>query len=1130
MSVRRRLTFAIALLMTLFVTVISIFFYSIQKDTLLDAVDAKLETAAHMARSVLPPDYHTRITGPGSISDQEYQGIVDHFNRLCKTLGVEYLWSVMPLDGRIVFTSSTSPDKEVKNRKHAGFLEAHSNPGLYTAALARNTTTVQINEDRWGTLRVMLVPYKDQRGRPWLMGAGMRLSEVDHQLNVLLVECLGVSLVLLVFSVGGSFFLAGRLSRPVERLTETIEAIAAGDVTRQAPEDGAREHVRLARRFNQLQQTLQSQITELTLQRENVRITLQSIGDGVIVTDATGRITRMNPVAERLTGWSIAEAKGKPLLEVFNIINAQSRQPANDPVARVLETGQVVGLANHTALIARDGTELQIADSAAPIRNEKDEILGVVMVFSDVTEEYAMREAVKEAEIRFRQLFERMTSGLALHEIICDDSGKPVDYRFLEVNPAFEQLTGLIGANIVGRTVREVMPKVEAAWIERYGRVALTGEPVQFENYSGELDKYFSVAAYSPRRGQFAVAFQDITASKRAEAALAESEARYKSYFEDSQAVMLLIDSETGAIEDANTAACDFYGWSKAELTSKNIDEINTLRREEITAEMLLVASQKRKQFHFQHRRARGDIRDVEVYVGPVKIGGKILLKSIIHDITERKKAEQELERSRAELKAVYDQAPFLMCVVNRSSEVLYANRAFAEFTGKSEEMLRLGRPGAVLRCINALDNPRGCGYGKHCETCALRVAMKETFETGSSQEVVEYRATVDHDGSQQDLVMLASTSLVQTGEEPVLLLCLEDVTDRSRADQALRESEARFRSFYELGMIGMWISTLDKGFSQFNDKLSEILGYSREELAMKNWAEITHPDDLAADMQLFENVLSGSMDGYSMDKRFIRKDGGTVFASMSVRCVRNRDGSPSHFVGMMQDITDRKRDEQVLSDSLKEKESLLKEVHHRVKNNLQIISSLLRLQAAQIDHPIARATLRDMQNRVRSMALLHENLYRSEDLAQVNLAAYFQGICAQLFRSMVSHPDLVKMELDVAAVRLDVNQAVACGLLLNELVSNCLKHAFPNGRSGVICVDLRPIAGGGALCLRVSDDGVGLPQGFQLQNLRTLGLQLVSDLARQLQGELVIHSDNGTAFEVVFTPVSGYTIGSANE
>ena len=251
---------------------------------------------------------------------------------------------------------------------------------------------------------------------------------------------------------------------------------------------------------------------------EEIRATLYGIGDGVIATDATGRITRMNPVAESLTGWREAEALGRPLEEVFRIVNEETRLPVESPVARVLREGTVVGLANHTSLIARDGTERPIADSGAPVRTADGALAGVVLVFRDQSAERAAEQALRKSEERFRLLFAHMQEGLALHEVICDEAGTPVDYRFLEVNPAFERLTGLEAARILGKTVLEVLPQTEARWIEAYGRVALTGEPAHFQDYSRELDRHYEVTAYSPKRGQFSVVFFDVTERKRAEA------------------------------------------------------------------------------------------------------------------------------------------------------------------------------------------------------------------------------------------------------------------------------------------------------------------------------------------------------------------------------------------------------------------------------------------------------------------------------------------------------------------------------------------------------------------------------------------------------------------------------------
>jgi len=226
-------------------------------------------------------------------------------------------------------------------------------------------------------------------------------------------------------------------------------------------------------------------------------------------------------------------------------------------------------------------------------------------------------------------------------------------------------------------------------------------------------------------------------------------------------------------------------------------------------------------------------------------------------------------------------------------------------------------------------------------------------------------------------------------------------------------------------------------------------------------------------------------------------------------------------FAVMVLDITARKKADAALQESLHEKEALLKEVHHRVKNNLQVISSLLRLESGQIEHGATKEVLRNMQERVRAMALLHENLYRSGNLAQVNMGVYLGAVCQQLLRSgMAQSAGSIDLQLNLAPLGLEMNQALPCGLLVNELVSNCLKHAFPRGRDGRIRVDLQPASEGGAWCLRVEDDGVGLPAGFEIGRLHSLGLHLVSDLSRQIQGRLEFASPHGASFAVIFQVV----------
>ncbi len=201
---------------------------------------------------------------------------------------------------------------------------------------------------------------------------------------------------------------------------------------------------------------------------------------------------------------------------------------------------------------------------------------------------------------------------------------------------------------------------------------------------------------------------------------------------------------------------------------------------------------------------------------------------------------------------------------------------------------------------------------------------------------------------------------------------------------------------------------------------------------------------------------------------------------------------------------------------TLAEKESLLKEVHHRVKNNLQLISSLLNLQSSRIKDPAVAELFADSRNRVRSMALVHENLYRAGNFAKIPMANHVRALCAELTRAYLSPGRQVELVIQIGDLHLDMNRAVACGLIVNELVSNALKHAFPADKPGRISITVQPL-GAGRHVLHVSDDGVGLPAGLDFGRADSLGLQLVGDLTRQLRGTISVARDHGTAFSITF-------------
>ncbi len=234
---------------------------------------------------------------------------------------------------------------------------------------------------------------------------------------------------------------------------------------------------------------------------------------------------------------------------------------------------------------------------------------------------------------------------------------------------------------------------------------------------------------------------------------------------------------------------------------------------------------------------------------------------------------------------------------------------------------------------------------------------------------------------------------------------------------------------------------------------------------------------------------------------------------------IDQKTGEMQGVIEYLRDITERKTAEDRLQTSLSEKEVLLREIHHRVKNNMQVISSLLNLQSRRIQDSDVLEMFRESQRRIRSMALIHERLYQSSDLSRIEFAQYLRNLASHLFHSYQVSANRVRLRLDTEEVFININTAIPCGLIVNELISNALKHAFPEGRTGEVAVELRRVQGDGYI-LRVSDDGVGLPDGLDFRSTETLGMQIVNTLVSQLDGAIQFTRDQGTAFSISFQEV----------
>ncbi|TXC67294.1 hypothetical protein FSC37_21145 [Piscinibacter aquaticus] len=270
-----------------------------------------------------------------------------------------------------------------------------------------------------------------------------------------------------------------------------------------------------------------------------------------------------------------------------------------------------------------------------------------------------------------------------------------------------------------------------------------------------------------------------------------------------------------------------------------------------------------------------------------------------------------------------------------------------------------------------------------------------------------------------------------------------------------------------------------------------------------------------------FDPALTDPAPGVShYTNEWIDTSGKRYWIEWTNSVLHDTEGRMAYMVSIGVDISERRAAAEKIRVALHEKELLLQEIYHRVKNNLQMVVSLLTLQARNTDHPQARAALGDSARRIRSMALVHEQLYQSGDLSEINFGSYIGQLIHQIESSHEDAAPRVRIRTEVAPVRLGIETAVPLGLIVNELVTNAYKHAFPDGRGGTIGLCLQPLPGG-ELELSVSDDGIGLPPGIDPAQFRSLGLRLVSMLAAQLGGELTLSRppEGGSRFTLRFVP-----------
>jgi PAS domain S-box-containing protein len=492
---------------------------------------------------------------------------------------------------------------------------------------------------------------------------------------------------------------------------------------------------------------------------------------------------------------------------------------------------------------------------------------------------------------------------------------------------------------------------------------------------------------------------------------------------------------------------------------------------------------------------------------GPVEIFIRMLTISAIvafgifmqFSVNKREKIEGELKKAisraedeRARSEAIIAAIGDAVTIQDTDFKIIYQNEVAKNVIGN-----HIGE-----YCFTAYERKESV-----CDGCPVAMAFKD----GKIHTVV--RSVLTDKG----LKYLENTASALSDSRGKLIAGIEvvrDITERKRMEKKLVETSQTLQSLIHASPLAITVLDPNGIVTMWNPAAERIFGWSEQEVVGRFYPVV--PDERKDEFRVFHaRVLQGeSFTGVEVVRR--RKDGLSVDIDLSTAPLRDFKGDVVGAMGIMADITERKRMEEQIKRSLMEKEILLKEIHHRVKNNLQIISSMLNLQSEYVKDKYALDLFTESRNRVKSMALIHEKLYQSKDLARINFLDYVRTLTKDLFRSYRRSSAEIALKMDIEDVFLDIDKAVSCGLIINELITNSLKHAFPSGSEGEITIGLHPDING-MFALTVSDNGTGLPENIDSRNVESLGLQLVALLVEQLDGAIELDKRKGTSFRITF-------------
>ncbi len=863
----------------------------------------------------------------------------------------------------------------------------------------------------------------------------------------------------------------------------------------------------------------QAEIEQASL-TSSYRSLVEHMRDGVLVIKDR-HVQYANPAAQRLTGKPLIGHQVDLLFKeddrsaVLLLLDQASVAHSNTPLQACLEggDGREVGVyAAHAIYEGATAVQLTLQDEQArqSLLRERLRVQMAEEVNNVLRMEIDEHRRTQEALRRSRR-FARSLVDSSLDMIMAADP----QGRISEYNPAAQMRFGYDPEEVIGSVTNKLYADpTEYARIQHelntYG--VFTGEIRNITKDGEVFTSFLSASRMFDEQGEFLGAMgvsRDITRMKRDQEALRASEERYRDLFENATDLIQSVDP-SGRFEYVNKAWREVLGYSDPEISGLTLEDVlhpehlatyrdrhaRVMAGEEVERIRTVFVAKDGRHIHVE---GTTNLRSVD--------GVPVATRSIFTDMTHVDAAREQVQQHEAKLRALFESSEHMFWTVDPAIKITSYNRGYGDMI----ERLHGKRPE-----INLDPNkPRGLFASPD-----YHAFWEEKYRHAFAGNPMRFETDrLDQNGERVCNEIFLSPVFGPDGRVVEVFGVGHEITEQKVAEDLVRHQAARLKAIFE-NAANVMIWTLDREFritsynEHFQRTTQRTMGLAFE-----------HGDDFVTTMR--ERIAGGVQEPIvgryraalkGQPQQFEVELIGTGDRHIWVETFLNpitTNGRVQEISCMAYGITDRKEAELHLLQSLNEKEVLLKEVHHRVKNNLQVISSILSLQTAHVDgDERILELLRVSRDRIRSMSFIHESLYQNKDFSSIDMATYIDGLSRNLVMSY-SLNGKVTLERELQRAELVLDQAIPCGLILNELISNSFKHAFPNGRSGVVRIGLA--LDGNKVSISVSDDGVGLPEGFNTAHDGNLGLELVHTLVDQLDGKLDVITGAGVAYLLTF-------------